>query len=73
MRGGYGVSRGKVSNLYEESIMAKQPPKPPEERQRDNRANQLNPNNERYRKARGQPGRPASERPPEGPPPKTDK
>ena len=53
--------------------MSKQPPNPPEERQRDNRADQLNPNNDRYHWSRGQPGRPASERPPKAPPPKTDK
>ena len=53
--------------------MPKQPPKPPEGPQRDNRANQLNPNNDRYWKARGEPGRPASERPPKAPSPKTDK
>lgn len=51
--------------------MSKQRPKTLEERQRDNRANQLNPNNDRYWKARGEPGRPASERPPTAPPPKT--
>ena len=67
------VSRGKVFNLYQESIMAKKPPKPPEERQRDNRANQLNPNDDAYWQSRGQPGRPVPERPPKAPPPKTDK
>ena len=65
------VSRGKVSNLYEEGIMARQRPKTLEDQQRDNRANQLNPNNDAYWQSRGQPGRPASERPPKAPPPKT--